>query len=586
MKTPVANDTPSTGSAALFKGGWLRLTIAKKIALAIIAIVMLCVGTMAWVSSRNLQRGFIEYLNQLQAQDLDQLGTALEQRYRAQGNFDWLRRNPRALREILAQLKPSLSIVGEDSLGSRRRGQRGNLNALEARGPAQDRPQPAEENRPPPEENRPPPEENRPPPDGRESPPDGRAPPPDGRAPSPDGRAPPPDVRAPPPERRAAAPPPAEAGPPRPSDPMGFGARLAITDEFGHRLIGPPDLPKGIERPLIVSGRTVGTLSLMPILAIPKTGVEGASFIRAQINMILWLAAGLCIFSILLALGLARHLLRPVAALRSVTQRLAQGQFDARAPIINRDELAELAQHVNEMAQALADSEQKRRKLLADIAHELRTPLTVIRGEIEAMQDGIRKTDKAALESLHAEVLHLNTMVNDIHQLTMADAGDLHYHWQSVDLVELLQNLLNRFQAKIDAAGLKMAADLPEQPVMMMGDADRLSQVFTNLLENSLRYTDSGGKMMLVLSRQGGNAVLALEDSAPGVPDDAYEKLFERLYRVDQARSRAKGGTGLGLSICRAMVEAHEGSIKAMPSRLGGVKMLLSFPLKVQGKEG
>jgi two-component system, OmpR family, sensor histidine kinase BaeS len=557
MKTPAANDSPSAGTATLFKGGWLRLTIAKKIALAIIVIVVLCVGTMAWVSSRNLQRGFIEYLNQLQAQDLDQLGTVLEQRYHAQGNFDWLRRNPRAMRDIFEQLKPSLRIVGGDVVAGRRRWQRGEVSAFD--------------DRPPPEARRPPPEARRPPPEGRRPPPGEGWPP-----------GPPPDARAPPPADR----PPAEAGPPRPIDSFSFGARLSITDEFGQNLLGPPDLPKGIKRPLVVDGRTVGMLNLMPIQAIPKTGVEGAGFIRAQIDMILWLAAGLCIFSVVLAWALARHLLRPVVALRSVTRRLAEGQFDARAPIINRDELAELAQHVNEMAQALADNEQKRRKLLADIAHELRTPLTVIRGEIEAMQDGIRKTDKAALESLHGEVLHLNTMVNDIHQLTMADAGDLHYHWQSFDLVGLLENLLNRFQARIEAAGLKMTVDLPKQPVMMMGDKDRLSQVFTNLLENSLRYTDSGGQMILVLSRQGGNAVLALEDSAPGVPDDAWEKMFERLYRVDQARSRAKGGTGLGLSICRAMVEAHEGSIKAMPSRLGGVKMLLNFPLRVQAKEG
>jgi two-component system sensor histidine kinase BaeS len=367
---------------------------------------------------------------------------------------------------------------------------------------------------------------------------------------------------------------------------MGLGARLSISDEFGRRLIGPRELSNGIERPLIVAGRVVGTLHLLPINAIPKTdsGVD-ARFIRGQINSILWLAGGLSIFSLLLALGLARHLLRPVAALRNVTGQLARGEFAARAPITNRDELGELAQHVNEMAQGLADSEQKRRKLLADIAHELRTPLTVIRGEIEAMQDGIRKVDGPALESLHGEVLRLNTMVNDIHQLTMADAGDLHYQWHSFDLVELLQKLVQRFQARIEAAGLQLVADLPKQAILMMGDADRLNQVFTNLLENSIRYTDSGGKMILVLTRLNGNAVLALEDSAPGVPPDAYARLFERLYRVDQARSRAKGGTGLGLSICKALVEAHGGTIEAMPSRLGGVKMLLSFPLRNQIEE-
>ncbi|UUZ55654.1 HAMP domain-containing protein [Massilia sp. H-1] len=146
-------------------------------------------------------------------------------------------------------------------------------------------------------------------------------------------------------------------------------------------------------------------------------------FLREQVRDIVLVACAMALVSILLAVWLARHLLRPVAALRDVAARLAQGQFDARAPLLSRDELAELALHVNSMAEALEASERHRRKMLADVAHELRTPLTVIRGEIEALIDGIRKADPAALVSLHAEVLHLNKLVDDLHQLTLADAG-------------------------------------------------------------------------------------------------------------------------------------------------------------------
>lgn len=480
----------------------MRLTIARKIALAVIAIVILCVGTMAWVTSANLQRGFIAYLNRMQEQDLEQVSQLLARRYRQEGSFDWLRGDPRAMRDVLGQLSPQIQAEG---------------------GP------------------------QRPPPPGRG-----------------DGFGPPPRRDGPPPGAR---------------DQMGIGARLSVFDHQGRALVGPPDVRSGLERPIVVDGATVGMLRLRPLRQAGGVDASATGFLREQVRDIVIVAALMALVSVLLAFWLARHLLRPVAALRDVTARLARGQFDARAPLLSRDELAELALHVNAMAEALEASERQRRKMLADVAHELRTPLTVIRGEIEALLDGIRKADPGALQSLHAEVLHLNKLVDDLHQLTLADAGGLHFEWQPLDLAELLVPLLDRFRARAASAGIELSRSLPALALPVRGDPGRLTQIIVNLLENSVRYTDAGGMIVVELARDGGHASLVIEDSAPGVPAGEHAAIFDRLHRVDAARTRERGGSGLGLSICKALAEAHGGSIAASASRLGGVRMVLRLPL-------
>lgn len=517
----------------------MRLTIARKIALAVIAIVVLSIGTMAWVTSSNLQRGFIAYLNDMQAQDLEKLSVLIAARYKKEGDFEWLHRQPRALRDVLDTMTPN--IQAEQGPGGSRRG-----------------PPRRDEQRYGPDEGPPP----------RGEPGEGGRPPPldeGGTDPRPPRRDGPPQRREPPPAVR---------------DPMGFAARIAIIDASGRNLIGPPDTPGSISRPIVVDGATVATIRLRPLRQTAGADPNAAVFLREQVRDILILSALLCVAAILLAFWLARHLLRPVAALRDVTARLARGQFDARAPLLSRDELAELALHVNEMAQALEENEQQRRRMIADISHELRTPLTVIRGEIEALIDGIRQADPAALESLHGEVLRLNKLVDDLHQLTLADAGDLHFDWQPLVLNELVQNVFERYRARAAANGLDFSWTLPAHSVKLEGDAGRLTQVIINLLENSVRYTDRGGRIAATLATTGTHAELRIEDSAPGVPAGAHASIFERMYRVDSARTRERGGSGLGLAIVKMLVEAHGGTITASASPLGGVAMLLRLPLR------
>jgi two-component system sensor histidine kinase BaeS len=484
----------------------MRLTIARKIALAVSAIVILCIGTMAWLASVNLQRGFIAYLNEMQAQDLEQVSSLLAERYKQEGSFDWLRGRPRAMRDVLDQMAPQFQ--------------------MEPDAPPQRRPPPVR----------------------------------------PGGYGPP----------RPQDPPPRQ-GPLR--DPMAFAQRLSVLDELGRPLVGPRDPPPGIERAIMVDGKQVGSVHLLQLRQASSANTSAAGFLRAQVRDILLLSGVLLLVAVALAAALARHLLRPVAAVHGVTARLARGEFSARAPVLSRDELGELALHVNAMAQELERNEQQRRQVMADVSHELRTPLTVIRGEIEALLDGIRKADPGALESLHGEVLRLTKLVDDLHQLALADAGDLHCELRELDWRDALPPLLERYRPRAAAAGLELAWALGYEPAPVMADAGRLDQVVINLLENSVRYTEAGGRIAVVLAVRGGHAELSIDDSAPGVPPGAYARLFERLYRVDRARTRERGGSGLGLSICKALVAAHGGEIVAQPSALGGVRIRLRLPL-------
>ncbi len=499
----------------------MRFNIASKIAVSIIGMVILSVGTMAWISSQNLKAGFITYLNEQETDRLDELSKLFAAEYIRDGSFERFQNNRRAMRDLLDKIRPQATPADASTAAPAIRRPRANL--------------------PPPRV------------DGN---PRRRV------AEDADDQARPSNV---------------QPAPPPPIDPTGFGQRLSLIAQDGRALIGPQDATGGKIVPILVDKVSVGSLRLAPLRQINSP--IGSGFVRSQIRQMLWLAAGLTLFAILFSVWLARHLLRPVVSLQSVTRRIAQGQFDARANVISQDELGELTQQVNSMAQSLQHNEVQRRKILANISHELRTPLTVIRGEIEAMLDGIRHLNPTALKSLHEEVLRLNKLIDDIHQINLADSGDLSYQLTRINLVEFLQQSLERFRPNFEKTRLSLISQLPSLPLYINADTGRLNQVISNLLENSIRYTDAGGCIQCSITRIGPVVELCIEDSAPGAPEGTHARLFERLYRVDHARSREHGGSGLGLSICKALIETHNGKIEALPSALGGVKILIRFPV-------
>ena len=328
---------------------------------------------------------------------------------------------------------------------------------------------------------------------------------------------------------------------------------------------------------LLVNGAEVGAVIASPVERLTRN--TDINFDKQQ-RQTSWLIVALAtLLAALATFLLARGLLAPVKRLVDGTHKLAAGDFTTRVTPTSEDELGKLAQDFNQLASTLEKNQQMRRDFMADISHELRTPLAVLRGELEAIQDGVRKFTPETVASLQAEVGTLTKLVDDLHQLSMSDEGALAYQKAPVDLIPLLEVAGGAFRERFASRGLKLQFSLPDS-ITVFGDRDRLMQLFNNLLENSLRYTDSGGSLQISAGQRDKTVRLTFADSAPGVSDDQLQKLFERFYRTEGSRNRASGGSGLGLAICLNIVEAHNGRIIAAHSPFGGVSITVELPLE------
>src|SRR6185503_18883580 len=277
-----------------------------------------------------------------------------------------------------------------------------------------------------------------------------------------------------------------------------------------------------------------------------------SAFQQQQLQAAWSIAAFAVVLAAALAYFLARIFIRPVKRIAEATHRLAAGAYDTRVAVASRDELGRLGGDFNRLAETLERNEALRRRFMADVSHELRTPLAVLSAELEALEDGVRPLSNDSLASLRAEVAALSKLVDDLNQLALADVGALAYRKETLDVAPLVQQAVESYRDRVAERGLRLETEL-DGGGRVFADADRLQQMFRNLLENAARYTDPGGKVRVSLRNGGGRVAIDVEDTAPGVPADALPHLFERFYRVDASRSRAHGGAGLGLSICRSI---------------------------------
>jgi two-component system sensor histidine kinase BaeS len=388
------------------------------------------------------------------------------------------------------------------------------------------------------------------------------------------------DQRGPPGPRPPPGPPPGEALMPLPAGgPAEFPQRASIYLRDGSFIQGNPT-PSGVpyeHRPVLLNGTKIAEVRLLPRPSIP-TSVE-ATFLQRQYRTMI-LAAGVLLAAALLVAGLvARQWVRPLLEIRAATTRIARGEHTVRLTDTRGDEIGDVMRAVNRMTEDLARLEDARRRWIAEIAHELRTPIAILRGELEALEDGVRPLAQGAIASLRDEVLRLGSLVEDLHLLALSDLKALPYHPESVDAGELLERTVSRFQKRAEAQDLTLAYEPPlSEPPQLEVDARRIEQVLGNLLDNSFKYTDSPGAIRIALRSIAGTVDISVEDTPPGIPEDEVERIFDPLYRLDPARRRATGGSGLGLAICRAIVTAHGGSIEAYPSSLGGLGITIRLP--------
>lgn len=302
------------------------------------------------------------------------------------------------------------------------------------------------------------------------------------------------------------------------------------------------------------------------------------AFIKQQQRMFMYLALFSALLSAVVAWPLAKLLVGPVEQLSSQMKRLSQRDYSQALQPKGRDELAQLATQFNHMAATLGLYDQQQRQWLSDIAHELRTPVAIMQAELEALIDGVRTLDQQAMGSLHEEITALAGLIDDLHFLAKADAGQLQYEYKCLDLTEFVSHFCQHLATRFSQQGLTLNARFTE-PLQVLADGMRLRQVLMNLAQNSLRYTDSPGRVEVSVVKSQGECVIQWQDTSPGLDVEQVERIFDRLYRVEASRNKQLAGSGLGLAIVASIVGAHQGQVSAAGSGLGGVLIEIRLPL-------
>jgi two-component system sensor histidine kinase BaeS len=322
--------------------------------------------------------------------------------------------------------------------------------------------------------------------------------------------------------------------------------------------------------------------TLTPYVAPPALLLVSGEGSRAEVfwdlsghnqRRIALLAGGVLALTLLLCALLSATIVVPLRRLSSAALAAGEGDLTARVPEGRRDEIGRLARAFNRMAERRQQLEQARQRMVSDVSHELRTPLANVRGWVEAAQDGVVAPDAELLASLHEESLHLQRLVDDLHDLSVGDAGELRLEPEPVQLVDFLDQVATSFHATAKADGLTIDVSC-EPGATVLADPVRLRQAVANLVANAVRHTPRGGRVVLA----GTPDCVTVRDDGEGIPPADLPHVFDRFRRVDPSRSRATGGSGLGLAIVRQLVEAHGGTVAARSEPGVGTEVALRFP--------
>ena len=273
--------------------------------------------------------------------------------------------------------------------------------------------------------------------------------------------------------------------------------------------------------------------------------------------------------AVIASLLIAREISKPIRSLASASRRIADGDYAQRVRADGPGELAELGASFNAMAAALENVEQRRVALIGDVAHELRTPVTVLRGYVEGLADGVFPASDETWAKLNEETTRLSQLVEQLQNLSRAEAGQLAVTAGPVNPAEAARSAASRFEKAFADKGLSLRVSAPEGQPAVLADQERVVQVLSILLDNALRYTPAPGEVALSVFREGAGVAIAVRDTGAGIDAEHLPHIFERFYRVDRSRARASGGSGVGLTIARALATAMGGSLRAESAGLG-----------------
>jgi len=284
------------------------------------------------------------------------------------------------------------------------------------------------------------------------------------------------------------------------------------------------------------------------------------------------------VIAVFVTFPIAKYFTRLINQITDATKKVAAGDFSTRIKTDRKDELGDLAEHFNLLAKSLESNSESQKRIIADIAHELRTPISVIVGEIEAIQDGIHTANENTMSLLHSQISSLKNLVNDLHDLSESDLGSLKYQMQRFDLLKLLEQCYQNHKLSFSQKNISLILQSTDKPCFILGDTNRLNQLFNNVLSNSMQYTEDGGRTEIEIKCHESFIEVKISDSGPGINIDQLDKIFDRWYRGEKSRNKNSGGSGLGLSICKEIVKAHNGEIHAFQSQLGGIEIFIKLP--------
>jgi len=330
--------------------------------------------------------------------------------------------------------------------------------------------------------------------------------------------------------------------------------------------------------PITVEGREVGRLLLgyqPSILNRPFDRFLGRFYLALALG-----GLGGTGIALLLGVLLARSMTSPLRELTRAAQAMSRGDLEQRITVRSDDELGELARAFNQLSEELVQAQQLRRQMSADVAHELRTPLSLILGHAEGLADGVLEPTEETFEVVHDEARRLSRLVDDLHTLSLADAGELSLQREPTAPAALLRTTVAAQRPAAEVRGVNLTMDVQEDLPLVDVDPDRLVQVLHNLVSNALRYTPQDGRIELsAFSGESGWVTITVRDTGPGIPEEDLPHVFERFYRGDKARHRAEGGSGLGLAIARSIVEMQGGRIRAENGPGGGARFVIELPV-------
>lgn len=334
----------------------------------------------------------------------------------------------------------------------------------------------------------------------------------------------------------------------------------------------------GIHKEIMINEQIVGQFFYYD----PEVANLNKIMIGIPISVVIILTVSgalLILISLIITYQLSRWLASPLRALLPVIEQLGRGEFGVQTNVNTHDEYGKIANAINVMSTKLEQAEKARQNLTADVAHELRTPLTIIGGKLDSLQQQGKMIPPETLLPLQDELIRLNQLVEDLRTLSLAEAGELPLKKEPTNMADLAQKLLAAMEQIAEEKGISIQLDVLTNQTTISADANRIKQVLVNLLTNAIRFTPSPGAIYFrLLNENDQYLTVIVQDTGIGISPEHLPHLFDRFYRVDEARSRVSGGTGLGLAIAKQYVLSHNGILEVQSNLNQGSRFIIRLP--------